>query len=188
MASPDKNFFSIRLKKAGLDPITDVEFKQFPGPLLPVARGEGRGRTRSPTAIRSGSCVQKDGASSKCRSNLDGEYASRACCIVGVRGSLIRDDKPAAAAIAGADRGAGISSAHQPGRSRRDLSALCAAARPNWPISSTLAKYHTHASPSGRRRSEEGARALCRGAEAASRSSSLPPIRRNSPSASMPTC
>jgi NitT/TauT family transport system substrate-binding protein len=30
---------------------------------------------------------------------LDGEYAHRACCVLGVRGSLIRDDKPAAAAV-----------------------------------------------------------------------------------------
>ena len=34
MNSPGKNFFSIQLKKAGLDPNTDVDFKPFPGPLL----------------------------------------------------------------------------------------------------------------------------------------------------------
>ena len=41
MNSPGKNFFSIRLKKAGLDPNADVEFKQFPGPLLRVSVEKG---------------------------------------------------------------------------------------------------------------------------------------------------
>jgi NitT/TauT family transport system substrate-binding protein len=31
--------------------------------------------------------------------NLTGEYTHRACCVLGVRGSLIRDDRPAAAAV-----------------------------------------------------------------------------------------
>lgn len=41
MAAPDKNFFSIRLAKLGVDPINDVQFRVFPGDLLPVALKKG---------------------------------------------------------------------------------------------------------------------------------------------------
>ena len=98
LGSPDKNFFSIRLAKLGLDPLTDVQWKVFPPDLLPIAlqKGEVQGFTLGdPLAwvIR-----DRDGLT-EVATNLDGEYAHRACCVLGVRGSLIRDDKPAAAAI-----------------------------------------------------------------------------------------
>jgi NitT/TauT family transport system substrate-binding protein len=32
--------------------------------------------------------------------NLTGEYARKVCCVVGARGDLVRNDKPAAAALA----------------------------------------------------------------------------------------
>ena len=41
MNSPGKNFFSVRLKKAGIDPATEVDFRQFPGPLLRAAVEKG---------------------------------------------------------------------------------------------------------------------------------------------------
>ena len=37
-------------------------------------------------------------------SNLDGEYAHRACCVLGVRGGLIKDDRTSAAALTQAVR------------------------------------------------------------------------------------
>jgi NitT/TauT family transport system substrate-binding protein len=37
MAAPDKNFFSIRLAKLGIDPLNDVEWKIYPADLLSVA-------------------------------------------------------------------------------------------------------------------------------------------------------
>ena len=164
MNSPGKNFFSIRLKKAGLDPNTDVEFKQFPGPLLRVSVEKGEAHAladNDPITF----LFQKDGTFREISSNLDNEYANRVCCIIGVRGSLIREDKPAAAAIARSLIEASEFAAPSSGRSRRDLRALCAgqdrACRPDH------AGEIPHASsPSRRRRSEEGARGLCRGAEA----------------------
>src|SRR4051812_39937270 len=41
MAGPDKNFFSIQLAKAGIDPARDVEWRQYPGNLLPLAVEKG---------------------------------------------------------------------------------------------------------------------------------------------------
>ena len=98
LGAPDKNFFAIRLAKLGIDPLKDVEWKVFPADLLPVAlhRGEIQAFTLGdPLAwvIR-----DRDGLT-EVATNLDGEYAHRACCVLGIRGSLIRDDKPAAAAV-----------------------------------------------------------------------------------------
>ena len=98
MAAPDKNFFSIRLAKLGLDPINDVQFKVFPGDLLPVAlkKGEVDAFTLGDPL---GWVIRERDDLHEVATNLDGEYAHRACCVLGVRGSLIRDDKAAAAAI-----------------------------------------------------------------------------------------
>ncbi len=41
MAGPDKNFFAIQLAKAGIDPNSDVEWKQYPGNLLRLAAEKG---------------------------------------------------------------------------------------------------------------------------------------------------
>ena len=41
LAAPDKNFFSIMLHQAGIDPQQDVEWRVFPGDLLPVALKKG---------------------------------------------------------------------------------------------------------------------------------------------------
>ena len=142
MNSPGKNFFAIRLKKVGLDPEKDVEFKQFPGPLLRVAVEKGEAHAladNDPITF----LFQKDGAFREISSNLDSEYASRVCCIVGVRGSLIRDDKPTAAAIARALIEAAEFAALHPeeaaatyapyGPGKVELADLV-----------TLARYHTH--------------------------------------------
>jgi NitT/TauT family transport system substrate-binding protein len=89
----------IQIAKAGLDPNVDVDFKQFPGPLLRVAveKGEAHGLADGDPNTYG---WLKDGKFKELTSNLAGEYASRTCCIVGVRGRLLRDDKPTAASIA----------------------------------------------------------------------------------------
>jgi NitT/TauT family transport system substrate-binding protein len=98
LGAPDKNFFSIRLAKLGFDPLTDVEWKVFPPDLLPVAlqKGEIQAFTLGDPL---GWVIRERDHLTEVATNLDGEYAHRACCVLGVRGSLIRDDKPAAAAI-----------------------------------------------------------------------------------------
>jgi NitT/TauT family transport system substrate-binding protein len=98
MAAPDKNFFSIRLAKLGFDPNSDVQFRVFPGDLLPVAlkKGEVDAFTLGDPL---GWVIRERDDLHEAASNLDGEYAHRACCVLGVRGGLIRDDKAAAAAL-----------------------------------------------------------------------------------------
>ncbi|SNB74918.1 NitT/TauT family transport system substrate-binding protein [Arboricoccus pini] len=100
MASPAKNFFSIMLAKNGLDPLSDVEWRQYPADLLPIAiekreahaLAEGDPRTYIFLKNSNGKLFQL-------ASNLSGEYANRACCILGIRGTLIREDRETAAAL-----------------------------------------------------------------------------------------
>jgi NitT/TauT family transport system substrate-binding protein len=98
LGAPDKNFFSIRLAKLGLDPLTDVTWKVFPPDLLPVAlqKGEIQAFTLGDPL---GWVIRERDSLTEVAANLDGEYAHRACCVLGIRGSLIRDDKPTAAAL-----------------------------------------------------------------------------------------
>jgi NitT/TauT family transport system substrate-binding protein len=98
LGAPDKNFFSIRLAKLGFDPQTDVTWKVFPPDLLPVAlqKNEVQAFTLGDPL---GWLIRDRDSLTQVATNLDDEYAHRACCVLGVRGSLIRDDKPAAAAI-----------------------------------------------------------------------------------------
>ncbi len=98
MSAPDKTFFSIRLAKLGIDPISDVQWKVFPADLLPIAlqKGEVQAFTQGDPL---GWVIRDRDGLTEVATNLTGEYAHRACCVLGVRGSLLRDDRAAAAAI-----------------------------------------------------------------------------------------
>jgi NitT/TauT family transport system substrate-binding protein len=94
----DKNFFSIVLKKKGIDPVTDVEWRQFPSDILGVALKKGEIdalSTSDPLAY----VLKRDNGLVEIANNLEGGYEKLACCVLGIRGSLIRKEKPVAAAI-----------------------------------------------------------------------------------------
>lgn len=98
LASPGKNFFSILLHKEGIDPVADVEWRQYPGELLQLAAEKGEihaiadGDPKAFFWLRDAKYVQ-------IASNLDHGFENRVCCIVGLSGSLVRDDKPTASAL-----------------------------------------------------------------------------------------
>ncbi|HEV2674899.1 MAG TPA: ABC transporter substrate-binding protein [Aliidongia sp.] len=98
MASPAKNFFSIVLKKQGIDPTRDVEWRQYPADLLALAIQKGEAH-----ALADGDpntwLLRKNFDLVEVATNLSGEYHERSCCVLGVRGSLIRQDRPAAGAL-----------------------------------------------------------------------------------------
>jgi NitT/TauT family transport system substrate-binding protein len=98
LGSPDKNFFSIRLAKLGIDPLTGVEWKVYPADLLAVALKKGEVQAFTGGDPLAWVLRDRDNLT-EVATNLDAEYAHRACCVLGVRGSLIREDKPAAAAV-----------------------------------------------------------------------------------------
>ena len=142
MNSPSKNFFSVRLKKAGIDPVTGVEFKLLPTPLLraSVEKGEAHALAENdPIAY----LWTKDGQFADVSSNLTGEYEHRTCCIIGVRGSLLREDKAAAASIVRALIDAAEFAHHNPAEAAETYLPFTAGKATKDDITA-LAKYHTH--------------------------------------------
>jgi NitT/TauT family transport system substrate-binding protein len=115
MAAPDKNFFAIMLRQQGLDPDKDVEWRQFPPDLLPVALQKGDAH-----AITGGDPLtwlwRKQHDLVQIASNMDGPYGRLACCVIGLRGSLIRNDKYVATALTRAILEAGSWVADHPDR------------------------------------------------------------------------
>ncbi|MGD0107976.1 MAG: ABC transporter substrate-binding protein [Rhodopila sp.] len=94
----DKNFFSIVLQKKGIDPNSEVEWKQFPPDMLGEALKKGEIdalSTSDPLAF----ILKRDNGLIEVTNNLENGYQTLACCVLGVRGSLIRNDKPTVAAI-----------------------------------------------------------------------------------------
>lgn len=98
MASPDKNFFSLMLKRHGVDPNRDVEWRLYPADLLGTALEKGEIQAASgsdPMMYR----LRDQPGKREIATNMVDEYANLSCCVIGVGGKLARDDKPAAAAI-----------------------------------------------------------------------------------------
>jgi NitT/TauT family transport system substrate-binding protein len=101
LAAPGKHFFAILLAKHGIDPDRDVSWRQYPADLLGIAVDKGEIQ-----AIADGDPnlylleQQKPGVYTHLASNLSDEYGHKVCCVIGVRGSLVRDDRPTTAALA----------------------------------------------------------------------------------------
>jgi NitT/TauT family transport system substrate-binding protein len=98
IAGVDKNFFSIVLQKKGIDPVNEVEWKQFPADLLGQALKKGEIdalSTSDPLAF----ILKRDNGLIEIANNLENGYENLTCCVLGIRGSLIRSDRPTAAAI-----------------------------------------------------------------------------------------
>src|SRR5437762_1619053 len=98
LGGPDKNFFSIQLARQGIDPNTDVDWRAYPGNLLQLAVEKGEVQ-----AFLASDPIPylwlKDSADKEGAPNLDGEYKDKTCCIVGLRGSLVREEPQVARAI-----------------------------------------------------------------------------------------
>jgi NitT/TauT family transport system substrate-binding protein len=142
LAGPDKNFFSIQLAKLGIDPNADVDWRAYPGNLLNVAVEKQEVQaflSADPLAY----LWLKDSAYKEVASNLDGEYRNRACCILGLRGSLVRDEPEVARAITQALLDAAMFTSENPVKAAQSF-------QPYAPKSASLddlagmVRYHTH--------------------------------------------
>ncbi|MGH8782156.1 ABC transporter substrate-binding protein [Paraburkholderia sp.] len=98
MASPTKNFFAITLKKIGVDPDNDVHWRQYPANLLGEALKKGEVH-----AIADGDptiwTLRESDHLYEVSNNLCGGYENRVCCVLGVRGTLVRKDRATAQAL-----------------------------------------------------------------------------------------
>jgi NitT/TauT family transport system substrate-binding protein len=100
MVSASKNFYSIQLAKLGIDPNTDVQWKVFPGDLLGAAALKGDVDVVADADPNVNLLEQRSsGALITISTNLDGPYRDLSCCVLGIRTSLIRDERPVAAAL-----------------------------------------------------------------------------------------
>jgi sulfonate transport system substrate-binding protein len=142
LAGPDKNFFSIQLARLGIDPNKDVDFRPYPGNLLNLAveKGEVQAFLSSDPL---GYLWLKDPQYKEVASNLDGEYKDKSCCIVGLRGSLVREDPQVARALTQALLDAAMFTSQNPDKAAKSF-------QPYAPKTASLAdleamaRYHTH--------------------------------------------
>ena len=142
LAGPDKNFFSIQLAKLGIDPNKDVDWRPYPGNLLNLAveKGEVQAFLASDPLAH---LWLKDTQYKEVASNLDGEYRDKSCCIVGIRGSLIRQEPQVARALTQALLDAAMFTSRNPDKTAKSF-------QPYAPKTATLAdleamaRYHTH--------------------------------------------
>jgi NitT/TauT family transport system substrate-binding protein len=100
MGAPGKHFFSVYLKKHGIDPEKEVDWKVYPRDLLGVAAEKGEIQAiidQDPQVF----VLEKhaNGAFVEIATNRSGEYQDKVCCVVGVKGDLLRKNKPAATAV-----------------------------------------------------------------------------------------
>jgi NitT/TauT family transport system substrate-binding protein len=101
MGSPDRIFLSVLASKRGIDPEKDIDWRVYPPDLLGVALLKGEIQAFSaldPIA----SIIRDRDHLVEVTNNLSDEYADRTCCVLGIRGSLVRDERPVAAAITAA--------------------------------------------------------------------------------------
>jgi len=142
MNSPSKNFFSVRLKKVGLDPEKDVDFRPFPLPLLRTAVEKGEAHALAENDPMPYLWL-KDGQFVEISSNLSDEYANRVCCLIGVRGTTLREDKSTATAIVRA-LVEGAEYAHHNPEEAAATFVPYTAGKATLEDVTNLAKYHTH--------------------------------------------
>jgi NitT/TauT family transport system substrate-binding protein len=142
LGGPDKNFFSVQLFKQGIDPNKDVDWRVYPGNLLQLAveKGEVQAFLASdPIAY----LWLKDSAYKEVASNLDGEYKDTTCCIIGLRGSLVREEPQVARALTQAVLDAAMFTSQNPDKA-------AASFQPYAPKTASLGdlqamvRYHTH--------------------------------------------
>jgi len=97
--SPGKNFFSVLLVKAGLNPEKDVTWRQFPGDMLGLAVEKGEAQAIADGDPNLFLIERRTKGLVNLATNLTGEYATKTCCVVGVGGKLLRADKPLVASL-----------------------------------------------------------------------------------------
>ncbi len=111
-ASPAKNFFSIFLTKRGVD-ASEVEWRQYPMDLLPLAVQKGEAHALADSDPRT-YIWRHEPHLVEIATNMSEEYASRTCCLLALRGSLIRDERAVAAQLTKAVLEAGRRVAQHP--------------------------------------------------------------------------
>ena len=142
LGGPDRNFFSIQLAKLGIDPVKEVDWRVYPGNVVNIAADKGEAQAflaADPLAY----LWLKDSSYKEVASNLDGEYRDKSCCIVGLRGSLVREDPQAARALTQALLDAAMFTSQNPQEAAKSFQPYAPKAATYEDIQGMI-RYHTH--------------------------------------------
>ena len=140
-ASPVKNFFAIRVAQLGLDP-DQVDWRQYPQDLFGevLRKGEVDAIAGDDPLIYT---LREDNKLREIATNLEGDYENRTCCVLGLRGDLVRKDpRGRRRHHARSDRRAALDRV-QSRRDRAHLRALRAGQVPAERVAQIL-RSHTH--------------------------------------------
>ncbi|ALK09842.1 NMT1/THI5 like protein [Blastochloris viridis] len=100
LASPNKFLYASVLKKAGIDPDNDITWRQFPADVFSLAVDKGEIDAFVDNHPNAYFVVKRSqGKLFELASNGTGELGMRTCCVLAIRGSLIRENRPAAAGL-----------------------------------------------------------------------------------------
>jgi NitT/TauT family transport system substrate-binding protein len=146
-ASPAKNFCSIVLAKNGIDPVKDIDWRQYPADLLALAVEKGEAQALTDNDPRTYLWL-RNGKLSEVLTNLSGEFADRVCCVLAIRGSLIRAEPAAATAMTRSVLEAGDMVARQPAAAAAVYSAY-GGKGPVDDLAAMLASHTHHHHPTG---------------------------------------
>jgi NitT/TauT family transport system substrate-binding protein len=101
MASPDRTFVAVLAARQGLDPMRDIGWRVYPPDMLGLALRKDEIQAFSSIDPMASILRDRDHLV-EVTNNLSGEFANRSCCVLGIRGGLVRDERPVAAAITAA--------------------------------------------------------------------------------------
>jgi NitT/TauT family transport system substrate-binding protein len=101
LSDPGKHFFSAFLKRNGIDPDRDVQWRAYQADLLGVAAEKGEIHalaTSDPLLYR----IEKDskGGYVELATNTSPPYHDKTCCVLGVGSTLLKRDRATVAALA----------------------------------------------------------------------------------------
>ena len=101
LGAPATHFFSVYLKKNGIDPEKEITWRVYQRDLLGLAAEKGEIHAvadSDPMAFK----IERDsrGKFVELATNNQGEYHDKACCVIGINGNLVRTRKPVAVALA----------------------------------------------------------------------------------------
>jgi NitT/TauT family transport system substrate-binding protein len=100
VSGTSRNLYAIMMQNAGMDPERDVNWKAYPDDVMPIAIEKGE-----IDAYVAGDPVvyyQLQASGGKLftlASNATGDWESRTCCVLGIRGKLIRENADIATRI-----------------------------------------------------------------------------------------
>jgi NitT/TauT family transport system substrate-binding protein len=124
-----------------IDPIKDVEWRQYPVEVLPLAVDKGEVAAIADNDPRTYLWL-KGGNLNEVLTNLAGEFGDRTCCLLAIRGSLVREERTIAAALTRSILEAGDLVSRNP----TDAAAVYAAYGGRGPLGDLVAmlRRHTH--------------------------------------------